>query len=94
MKDTTKKTVPTGSTIKREQSTKNNETIAPTENSAILCKSSLAYVFKDIGFVSFEFSPSVLTSSNSYLTKHKQTSCLLKALSIQPKRTHRYHPLR
>ncbi|WZY76218.1 hypothetical protein YC2023_022602 [Brassica napus] len=43
MKDTTKKTVPTGSTIKREQSTKNNETIAPTENSAILCKSSLAY---------------------------------------------------
>ncbi|KAH0936580.1 hypothetical protein HID58_013697 [Brassica napus] len=38
MKDTTKKTVPTGSTSKREHSTKNNETIANNENSAILCK--------------------------------------------------------
>ncbi|KAG5388577.1 hypothetical protein IGI04_030118, partial [Brassica rapa subsp. trilocularis] len=51
MKDTTKKTVPTGSTSKREHSTKNNETIANNENSAILCKSSFAYVYKDIGFV-------------------------------------------
>ncbi|KAH0905321.1 hypothetical protein HID58_037148, partial [Brassica napus] len=41
MKDTTKKTVPTGSTIKREQSTKNNETIAPTENSAILSQANI-----------------------------------------------------
>ncbi|CAF2073981.1 unnamed protein product [Brassica oleracea] len=41
MKDTTKKTVPTGSTSKRKHSTKNNETIANNKNSAILCKSSL-----------------------------------------------------
>ncbi|CAN7086962.1 unnamed protein product, partial [Brassica oleracea var. botrytis] len=36
MKDTTKKTVPTGSTSNREHSTKNNEIIANNENSAIL----------------------------------------------------------
>lgn len=39
MKDTTKKTVPTGSTTKRKRTTKDNETIVNNENSAILCKS-------------------------------------------------------
>ncbi|WZZ02804.1 hypothetical protein YC2023_088725 [Brassica napus] len=43
MKDTTKKTVPTGSTIKRQHSTKNNETIAANENSAILLAQRLHY---------------------------------------------------
>ncbi|CDY32193.1 BnaA03g54740D [Brassica napus] len=41
MKDTTKKTVPTGSTSKREHSTKNNETIANNENSAILSQANI-----------------------------------------------------
>uniref|UniRef100_A0A0D3EC97 Uncharacterized protein n=1 Tax=Brassica oleracea var. oleracea TaxID=109376 RepID=A0A0D3EC97_BRAOL len=40
MKDTTKKTVPTGSTSKRKHSTKNNETIANNENSAILSQAN------------------------------------------------------
>ena len=51
MKDTTKKTVPTGSTSKREAGSKKNETIANNENSAILCKSSFAYVYIDIGYI-------------------------------------------
>ncbi|KAH0903028.1 hypothetical protein HID58_042531, partial [Brassica napus] len=40
MKDTTKKTVPTGSTSKRKHSTKNNETIANNKNSAILSQAN------------------------------------------------------
>ena len=45
MKDTT------GSTSKKEHITKKKETIANNENSAILCKSSFAYVYKDIGYI-------------------------------------------
>ncbi|CAN6859813.1 unnamed protein product, partial [Brassica oleracea] len=41
MKDTTKKTVPTGSTSKREHITKKNETIANKENSAILSQANI-----------------------------------------------------
>nr|VDD32515.1 unnamed protein product [Brassica oleracea] len=56
MKDTTKKTVPTGSTSKRKHSTKNNETIANNENSAILSQANIVSTQSTINSATIDFS--------------------------------------
>ncbi|WZZ36291.1 hypothetical protein YC2023_019692 [Brassica napus] len=56
MKDTTKKTVPTGSTSKREHITKKNETIANKENSAILSQANIVSTQSTINSATSDFS--------------------------------------
>ncbi|KAG5411153.1 hypothetical protein IGI04_007472 [Brassica rapa subsp. trilocularis] len=56
MKDTTKKTVPTGSTSKREAGSKKNETIANNENSAILSQANIVPTQSTINSATSDFS--------------------------------------